>query len=177
MARLNLSPPWNTRVDEITALFKNDPEIHVVYNEEKYDLKLYVDSANKAAALTQLLPEEYEFGNVVLTVEVIPANHKLGAMHFNSNEQLFEYAFQGNEALSFTKTIEGIFSNNLTYVVFKNEVVQYFNDNLADIYGMCSTLYQEIAKNVFGETEGIFFCTDKPNSFTFTLPKGGNISF
>ena len=29
-----------------------------------------------------------------------------------------------------------------------------------DINGNCSTLYQEIAKDVFGEDEGICFCTD-----------------
>ena len=50
--------------------------------------------------------------------------------------------------------------NPITYVVFVNEVVQYFNDDLGDVYGQCSTLYQEIAKDVFGETEGVFFCTD-----------------
>lgn len=43
-----------------------------------------------------------------------------------------------------------------------NKVVQYFNDDLGDAHGVCSTLYQEIAKDVFGEHEGIFFCTNLP---------------
>lgn len=56
---------------------------------------------------------------------------------------------------------EGIFSNPITYIVFKNKVVQFWNDDLSDIYGNRSTLYQDIAKEIFGESSGIFFCTDK----------------
>lgn len=48
------------------------------------------------------------------------------------------------------------------YVVFKNCVVQFFNDNLNDIYGNISTLYQDIAREIFAdaEWEGVFYCTD-----------------
>lgn len=170
MARLNLSPPWDIRVSEINQLFKNDEEVHVVYDDINYELKLYVDNPNKATALTTLLPEEYIFGNVNLKVTVVPANKKTGVSKMQSNEELFNCAFEGNEAFSFAVTIQGIFTNNLTYVVFKNTVVQYFNDDIGDVNGMCSTLYQEIAKNIFGEREGVFFCTDKPKfpSLTFT---------
>ena len=34
------------------------------------------------------------------------------------------------------------------------------NDDLSDAHGICSTLYQDLAKEVFGESEGIFFCTE-----------------
>ena len=50
--------------------------------------------------------------------------------------------------------------NVLTYVVFTNKVVQFFNDNLNDIYGNVTTLYQEIASDVFDIESGVFFCTD-----------------
>ena len=50
-------------------------------------------------------------------------------------------------------------TNPLTYVVLKKEVVQFFNDNLNDIHGLETTLYQTIAKDVFDGT-GVFFCTD-----------------
>lgn len=166
MARVNLSPPWATLVSEFEELFKYDHEVHVVYNEEAYSLKLYVDSSTKAAALTSLLPEEYVFGNVKLTVIVVPANQETVKFSTNPTE-LFTYAFRDNPIFSFIKTITGIFANNLTYVVFKNRVVQFFNDDLGDIYGNRSTLYQEIAKNIFGEKEGVFFCTDIEEPATF----------
>ena len=159
MARINLASPWVTRVSQIEQLFKYDRQVHVVYDEDANSLKLYVDDVSKAAALTTLLPEEYVFGNFSLHVAVIPANQEVVKLPHNT-ETLFDCAFDNNPIFSFTKTITGIFSNNLTYVVFKNRVVQFFNDDLGDIYGNCSTLYQEIAKDVFGEKEGVFFCTD-----------------
>ena len=53
-----------------------------------------------------------------------------------------------------------MFAYNTIYVVFKNRVVQFFNDNLNDIYGNISTLYQEIASDVFKEISGVNYCTD-----------------
>ena len=51
-------------------------------------------------------------------------------------------------------------TNPITYVIFKKEVVQYYNDSLSDAHGMCSTLYQDIAKRILDADEGIFFCTN-----------------
>lgn len=162
MARLKLSPPWIIRVSEIEELFRDDDEVHVVYDNDTYEVKLYVDSAPKAAALEQLLPEQYIFGNVTLKVIIVPANDmKFGVPNFSNRDSLYRTAFSNNPAFDFVQTLQGIFANNLTYVVFANKVVQYWNDDLGDIFGQCSTLYQDIAKNVFGEQEGVFYCTNK----------------
>ena len=56
--------------------------------------------------------------------------------------------------------IEGVFVNPIHYCVFKKEVAQYWGDNLGDPHGNVSTLYQEIAKDIFGESGGVIFCTD-----------------
>ena len=63
---------------------------------------------------------------------------------------------------SYVEEVTGIFSNPITYVVFVNEVVQYYNDNLSDIHGLRSTLYQEIAKDIFETRLGVYYCTDLP---------------
>lgn len=51
-----------------------------------------------------------------------------------------------------------------TYVVFKNCVVQFFNDNLNDPHGVVSTLYENIADEIFKDiqfpNDGVAFCTD-----------------
>lgn len=156
MAMTRLAPPWLIFVKELEQLFKYDSEVHIVYDNQEYHVKVYVDSAAKAAALSELLPAEKQYGNVILTVSILPANG-IGAA---TKANLYQTAFKDNGAFSFVKVVKGIFTNDLTYVVFKNRVVQYFNDDLGDVYGQCSTLYQEIAKDVFGETEGVFFCTD-----------------
>lgn len=169
MARLKLSPPWNEYATELSQMFKYDREVHVVYDDEAYEVKLYVDSAAKATALKTLLPEEKVFGNVKQTITIVPAN---GFHTPLKPEEVFDAAFKGNAAYSFSKTIHGVFDNDLTYVVFKNRVVQYFNDNLGDIYGQRSTLYQEIAKDLFGEMKGVYFCTDVEEPVKISMPLG-----
>ena len=74
--------------------------------------------------------------------------------------------FFDNEALIDIAVVHGIFASDLVYVIFKKEVVQYFNDNLGDYNGICSTLYQELAKNVLKPQPGIFFCTSVFNNDT-----------
>lgn len=161
MAAFHLSPPWMIFYREIEAMFKYDRQVHVVYDEAENHIKLYVDDSEKAIALSMLLPKTQIFGSVSMKISVIPANVEPGLILADTSSQaLYETAFSDNAAFSFAKTITGIFSNNLTYVVFRNRVVQYFSDDLGDIYGQCSTLYQEIAKHIFGERDGVFFCTD-----------------
>lgn len=158
MAKIGMSAPWVIYYREIEELFREDPEIRVVYNEEDVEIRLYVDNSAKADALQSLLPTVKDFGNVQLKITIIPFN-KLG----ETRENIYATAFYDNPILSYIRTIRGVFTNNITYVVFINKVVQYFNDDLGDVNGMCSTLYQEIAKDIFGENEGVFFCTDLPD--------------
>jgi hypothetical protein len=51
-------------------------------------------------------------------------------------------------------------TNPITYVIFKKEVVQYYDDNLGDAHGNRTTLYEQIANQIFEDREGIYFCTD-----------------
>lgn len=151
--KVNLSSPWILFFREIEALFKEDPAVKVDYDEDTKNIKLYVEGAEKADALAQLLPAERTFGNVTVKVAVIPAN--LGEP---SKLQLFQKAFEGNPALAYIHKSGGIF--DFDYVVFKAKVVQYESDNTGDVNGMTSTLYQDIAKDIFEDVPGIFFCTE-----------------
>lgn len=156
MEKVSISSPWVSFYREIDALFKEDPEVRIIYDEEENVVKLYVSNARKAEALTQLLPAERTFGKVTVRVDVIPAND-LGTDMLS----LFEAAFDGNPALAYVRTGGSPITSAFNYVVFKNKVVQYFNDDLGDVYGNRSTLYQELAKDVFsGQTDGVFFCTE-----------------
>ena len=138
MARMKLSPPWNTRYSQIAALFKYDPEVHVIFDEDNYEVKLYVDDDDKASALATLLPDEYDFGNVTLKVQVVPANGEEVTLinDGTSLDELFETAFCGNGAFAFAKTVSGVMLlDGITYVVFNKQVVQYYTDNLSDYFG------------------------------------------
>lgn len=155
MARISLSSPWVEYYRKVNAMFQKDPEVTVIYDEEKRTLNIYVDNSAKAGALGVLFPVEITFGNCVLPINIIPSNKT------NTNAAVtdIEEALDGNGAVSFIRNVE-LFGKMLTYVVFKPEVVQYFTDDLSDYHGFRSTLYAEIAKELFGELDGVYFCTD-----------------
>ena len=169
MAKLKLSPTWDTYYQELNAMFKNDPSVHVVMDDDEYSVKLYVESADKAAALQELLLDEVQFGNVTLKVTVVPANAQneyrftRNKNHPKYTELMFRAAFDRNPALSDVVTVQGVFGFSACYIIFKKEVVQYFNDNMGDINGLCSTLYENIASNIFKHDLGAFYCTSANN--------------
>lgn len=155
MKNLKLSAPWYNYLRELEALFGQDPEITIRYIEKPLTVKMYVDNVAKADAISQLLPTEKIFGETVVKIEVI-----LCSYIYLSKASLFREAFNGNPIFSEMIDVEGIYTNPIHYCVFKKEVVQYWNDNLADPHGNESTLYQNIAKDVFGNADGVIFCTD-----------------
>lgn len=150
-----LSPPWVKFYRELEALFEGDPGVRLSFDEDTYEIKIYVEGAIKAEALTTLLPVEKTFGNVTVKVTVIPAN-----LTKDDKLALYKAAFEGNPAFSYATKISGIMVSDMNFVVFQNKVVQFFNDDLGDLNGLCSTLYQEIAKDVFEDQTGVFFCTE-----------------
>lgn len=153
-----MSPPWISYWRKLVELFKGDPQVTVAYTYTVTtcpEVKVYVDNADKADAIAELLPSVKEFGNVTLKITVIPINVKAV-----SRVNLFRRAFDGNKNVTLIADADQALSN-IHYVIFKGDVVQYYDDNLGDAYGNRNTLYQDLAKDVFGETGGVFFCTEK----------------
>ena len=150
--KLTMSAPWVLYYKKINALFGVDDEINIEFDEKQPEIKLRVNNPKKADALQKLLPPFVEFGSVKLLVTVIPAN-ALGDSKF----ELLCAALAENPAVAYVDHIDGS-GFTADYVVFEPEVVQYYGDNLSDINGNFSTLYQDIAKDIFGDI-GVFFCT------------------
>lgn len=153
MDNIKLSPPWITFVHELQALFEEDPDVKIKYSEEDYTCNLYVEDARKADALTQLLPTEKDFGNVKLKINVVPADVE------ETKVDLFADAFYNNPAVSRIESYDTPFGH-VNYIVFENKVVQFYNDQMDDINGNKSTLFQDIAGDVFGYDHGVFYCTE-----------------
>ena len=163
MAKLNLSPPWVVYYRKLSAFFREDSEVRITYDDIEQEIKLYVNNAEKAVALENLLPSEQNFGNVTLYITIVPANQtcfdsvKAG---YSTNMIDIVRALFDNKAVVGIKVVDGIMTNKMTFVIFKKEVVQYFTDDIGDYHGICSTLYQDLAKEIFGSIDGVFFCTD-----------------
>lgn len=159
--RLKISPPWITCLHKITALFDGDPQIAVNYDNSIPSIALACNNGDKVAALSQILPDEVLFGNITLPIIIdgIPSNRV-----FTNKKELFETAFKGNPAFAYvvSPVDEGINWFDMVYVVFKNYVVQFFNDNLDDCHGIISTLYEDIARDVLtgDSVQGVYFNTD-----------------
>ena len=152
---LNLSSPWMIFYKEMEMLFKGDPEVNLSFDEDNHIINIRVDNQEKANALEKILPMEKTFGTITVKIRVIPANG-----YVTTKATLFEQAFNGNPVFAYLQnSSKGIYSD-LAYVVFKREIAQFFADDLSDIHGFRSMLYQDIAKDIFGDITGIFFCTD-----------------
>lgn len=161
--RLKLSPPWITYINKLQALFDGDPQIafNISQSEVGPSVVIACNNGDKVAALQKLLPPVKQFGNVNLFIGIdgVPSN-----IAFPTPKSLFETAFKGNPAFAYAiaPAEEGYQWFSMTYVVFKNCVVQFFNDNLNDCHGIISTLYQEIAEEIFADSglHNVYYNTD-----------------
>lgn len=161
--RLKISPPWVTYIHKIQALFDGDPQIacNVNDNADGPEIALACNNGDKVTALMQILPTKVEFGNVALKIMVdgVPSNRA-----FKNKKELFDTAFEKNPVYAYavSPVDDGYSWFDMTYVIFKNCVVQFFNDNLNDCHGVISTLYQDIAEEILtgDAVQGVYFNTD-----------------
>ena len=150
-----LVAPWTAYANQVEMMFKEDKDIQFDYNDLDKVITLRVNGNDKAEALTKLLPTEKQFGAITVKINVIPAN-KLG----EDKIDLFCKAFSGNPAVSEITTVETLWGP-LNFVVFAPKVVQYYDDTLFDLNGIHTTIYQDLAKEVFGTFDGLCYCTEK----------------
>lgn len=159
MAKLKLSPPWSIFYDEIKAMFASDPEIKVVMDEDNYTVHVFVNNPRKSAAIAKILEQDRKFGRVTLKV-IVPPPDGIESEVFENDIDVYKAAFENNPRLSYIIPKRCIFDTSF-FVVFKNEVIQYFNDDISDVNGFCSTLAEDIARDIFiGQKPN--FCTDLP---------------
>lgn len=150
---LKLASPWVITYRLYKAMFGEDPEITIEFDNDTPEIKLFVENEEKADALMKLLPQSIDFGNVVMCVTVIPANAD------TDKSELFKKAFAGNPAFKDSMMVEQ-YGGGFLYNVFAKKVVQYISDDIGDVYSVESTLYEDIAREIFGEVPGVFYCTE-----------------
>lgn len=158
--RLKLSPPWITYINMLEALFDGDPQIAFNVDYNYMIVTLAGNNGEKNAALQRLLPTEKKFGNITLKIII---DGPIANIAFPTQKALFDTAFNGNPAYAYSVTPgDDTWFFSATYVVFKNCVVQFFNDNLNDCHGLVSTLYQDIAAEIFEEANlgNVYYNTD-----------------
>lgn len=157
--------PWQTYYNEIRALFGSDPQITTAFDEEKMEIVFRVSDQDKAEALSKIIPFKKMFGNLEVTVTIIPPNEPVFA------GATIRKAFEGNPAFEELIEIDDVMSNPIMYALFKKEVVQFWNDNLGDPHGNVTTLYQDIASDIL-DVPSVMFCTSSNASSNVRKPVG-----
>lgn len=166
MLHITLDSPWETFKKMVWALFEKDPEI--VVNElvegdddSNYVLNIEVKNHAKFEALDRVIPQYKVFGNVVLKIVLFDEENA----GINPGIQLYETIFKGNPILEDVKNLVDVVGVSHGYVRFKPEVVQFFDDNLADYSGNWSGLAEDIARELFeNDSTGMYFCTAAKNT-------------
>lgn len=153
---VNLQAPWVTYCEQIKAIFKQDPQVNVECVNNFTEINIRVDDCDKADALTQLLPSEKEFGNIKVTINIVPGNE-------TSLSSLIAKAFAGNPIFSKVVNMDEQYPliGGNTYCVFNPEIIQFYNDDLSDLYGNFNGVVADVAKEVFESKDGLFFCTEQ----------------
>jgi hypothetical protein len=157
--KAGIQAPWTTTYNKICALFNNDLDLHITDLTEKTEgnYTFTISSVNgvKLDSIKKILKNHFEFGNVTMDIEFIPENDD-----DKITDSDFRNAFNCNENLAEVRTIETPDGFSRTYVVFEKEVVQFYNDDLTDLYGNYNGLMEDIARELFNEVDpSISYCT------------------
>ena len=162
MLHLTLEAPWETFGKMVRSLFEKDAEITVNelvegdHEECDYVLNIDVENHAKFVALDRVVPQYKVYGNVVLKIML----YDLENNSVYPGIELYETIFKGNPILEDVKALVDPAGVAHGYVRFKPEVVQFFDDNLADYSGNWSGLAEDIAREVFeNDSTGMYFCT------------------
>ena len=149
--KTKLSPPWVTFFNEVKAFFSHDEEVKIKFDPENYKIKVLVDNPAKAAALDKLLVHKKQFGNVTVTVDVIPGNSE------DNIAALYEAAFDGNDVFEYvaSKDVPG---GAFNYVVWRFAACQFYNDNIGDVFGNCTKLASDVAADILQPADGVYHC-------------------
>lgn len=167
MMNYTISSPWYTFGRKVKALFGGDPDYRIGEVREcgdagaDYELDFEVRNHEKFAALERILPKTKTFGNVKLRINLFDEEN--GA---EDRIDLIRKIFDGNPAVSHIAASCDAADVLHGYVLFKPEVMQFFNDDLSDFNGNWSGLAQDIAREIFDDLPGIHFCTAELPTFT-----------
>lgn len=149
MAEVQMQAPWVVYAKKVKALFEYDTDIIVdgpieLADEGAYNLEIRVSGDDKAESVAKVLPEDVEFGNVMLHIMVIPDNDgKLTMLDH------IRRAFAGNPALVDVMEVPVVPGGpSMAFALFAPEVVQIECDNAESPYGLLTTTYEDVAKDV-----------------------------
>lgn len=163
MIQTTLEAPWYTFRKMVNALFERDASIVVgdIYEAKDgepfdYAFDIEVTDHEKAMALERMMPSIKTFGAVTLAIFIFDEENN----ELQNGTEVFEKIFKDNPIVKDYKNVTDRAGVLHSFVRFKPEVIQFFDDDMTDYNGNWSGLAEDIAREVFCLTSGgLNFCT------------------
>jgi hypothetical protein len=156
-----MNPPWVTLWNEINAAVGNDGALKVAPLDESgqpYVVRIKARSRKKAVGLASLLKLRHEFGNLTVIAEVSDGQgNPITPVVPQSAEELaalVRSAFIGNGW--FRDVVVRDFMGMQVCPVFAKRVIQFFNDDLSDLYSNYNNVASAVFANVLEPSVGDF---------------------
>ena len=162
-ATAQLSPPWYSYQRKVLALFGRDPEVRVrdLYkvDENNFTLFIIVRTEVKAQAIRALLPRVVEVGGATITSRIfIPVDDcEVRLERKGTDIQLIKEAFTGNPIFDRVEPGPPGLSS-WSFCIFRKEVIQFWDDDISNFYGLHTTLAETIALDILRDVN-VQFCT------------------
>lgn len=152
---VKLSPSWYTLWNEIKASIGNDPDVKVnplVTKSSPFEVPIDVTGHDKAVAIVSIMALRHQLGNITVDIQVKDEKGNVVSPETpESPEQLVEMVKKalGNNAWFVDVVAKSPFphARTIVYPVFKKDVIQFFNDDLSDLYNN----YNNVVAFVFGD--------------------------
>jgi hypothetical protein len=145
---LGLQAPWITILGKLQAMFAEDGEVEVKCPDmEANPFVINIDTINatKCEALKRVLKTHYELGNV--TVDIVVRVIDDGVQEDPTIEDFIE-AFSGNPVFVTTASVTNPMGQTFDHVIFAKEVIQFYNDDISDIYGNFNGTVEQVACDI-----------------------------
>jgi len=165
--KVNLVAPFYNYTKKLRALLGADPEVTVVEDESKKVINICVAGCDKPDAYRIFFPGTVELG-AFGTVTILVNGHKKTYKTI-ADESVLRNMFTGNPL--FKEVLVTHFAtgqNNRLFVIFKNQTVQYKNDNFSSLAGVTTTTAEDLARELLkGSGMVIWWTTETEFDYDF----------
>lgn len=167
-AQIRISPPEFTYFNEIKFSIGNDPLVQVEPLRQlsggDFLITIRVQGMQKARALATLIIATKQIGNLLIQVRVVTSEGNrvqpiTRALTPREIAALYQTAFRTNRLFNFA-VVRASISFTAVYPVFKAQVIQFFNDDLSDLFNnfnqVAAFVFRDVLRNRINETPILF---------------------
>ena len=155
---VGLSPPWYTLLSEVYYTFGVAGDVRVESLRDENDstalkeIIIVTENRTRGEALSSLINPTFQFGNITVNVSVQNSQgQRYPAIVIDSRatlEGIFVSALGGNPLFVEAKSTLHSFHGDVLGVAFTKSVIQFYQDNLAELYSNYNGLAVDVFKKL-----------------------------